>query len=182
MRYLIILAALAASAAQAQNYDVDIVMQTGKTPTDFVGSFTYANGVLSDVDVLTNVGGVKTAFTAGTYSGGVVSLFDYQGYTPAEIGSSAWLLELTPKTSLASGRGGLQGAEFIEDWNLTGIASCGTPPGIDVHKCSTMRLTDPPAGTVAKAPELDGSRAIAALTLLAGAALVLKSSRRQARI
>lgn len=184
-----------AAQAQAQAYDFNVTMTgiNGAGPTTFAGSFAFnaagtagcsaafcAAGAIpefSNVNINNPLSGDLTggrfAFTDATSGGTNLNFVDTYLGTP---GQSSFVndLSLTIGTPLGGSATsiGLDNIEFSTNANGTGTYSCG---GSSVLAslgvtCSQATLK---VATV-KAPEIDPSSAVSALTLLLGALAVLR--------
>jgi hypothetical protein len=167
---------LACSLARAQTYDLSITMSNlenapGSAGT-FSGSFTYKNGVLSDIHVNdpTDWGGT---FTAGTVSGKSIMLVDTYDGVP---GQSSDVVYLSFGLNTALGGSGpvhinLNTIAFGDYFDLPD--ACGGIPGLigyNAPHCVSASLK-----AVTAAPEIGFDGAL--LTLLAGALCVLTGRR-----
>ncbi|HTD10946.1 MAG TPA: hypothetical protein VK676_02650 [Steroidobacteraceae bacterium] len=194
MASMLVLAALP-MAAQAQTYDFNVTMTgiNGAGPTTFSGSFAFnaagtggcsaafcAPGAIPE---FTNVNinnplssdpaGGRFAFTDATSGGMNLNFVDtYLG----TAGQSSFVndLSLTIGTPLGGSATsiGLDNIEFSTDANGTGTHSCGGSSvlaslGVTCSQASLKVAT-------VKAPEIDSSSAVSALTLLLGALAVLR--------
>jgi hypothetical protein len=155
---------LIASAAQAQNYDVDITINQ----YTFAGSFVNNGGTLSAVNVAD--GFDQGAFTGGQLSNGTVVLTDYEGAQPGNAGSEVYQLLFTPNFAQET----LSNIAFQESmqWGFNcGVANqnSGQTP------VCTSSIVDPPAHA---APEMDPGTAVTALALLAGLLTIARQRRK----
>jgi hypothetical protein len=182
-------------AAQAQTYDFNVTMTgiNGAGPTTFAGSFAFnaagtagcsaafcAAGAIpefSNVNINNPLSGDLTggrfAFTDATSGGTNLNFVDTNFGTP---GQSSFVndLSLTIGTPLGGSATtiSLDNIEFSTDANGTGTYSCGGSSVLATLgvTCSQATLK---VATV-KAPEIDPSSAVSALTLLLGALAVLR--------
>jgi hypothetical protein len=165
MRKIVALAALlAAGAAHAQTYDLAV---DGST-FGFGGSFTF--NASTDTFSNINLGGFDYTLNGG---GGGDSYTFYNCLVNCQAPEA---IEFTTNVPLGTlGPIEITGA-MLELMNS--VDFCASTPGtgsfVGQQVCSTETITAVPNATAA--PEIDSSRAIAALSLLAGAVLVLKSS------
>jgi hypothetical protein len=103
----------------------------------------------------------------GTVNGDTIHLSLSDGSPP---GIDAWTLTLTTAHALGHKTDVITSA-VLNAGDFQNVYDC-------LKKCG--KLTDPPKVTAHAAPELDASTLAAALTLLAGGLLVLKTQRRTA--
>jgi hypothetical protein len=182
-QYLVALGLLAAGAAHAQTYDLDISISDIATP--FTGSFNYnssgtgycstpfcGSGITPDFTNI-NISGPNGAMFTGvnkTSSGG---LDFYAASGPLGLLSSE-VFQLSFNTNSPLGGSassiGVSNIVYNVDSNVTGLYQCGQ----DGISC-TASLSRAPAAAV---PEIDASTAVTALSLLAGALAVCTARRR----
>jgi len=189
--------AVASMSAQAQTYNIDIVMsQKGVAPWDFIGSFTFnpqgsgycsppfcAAGVIPDFTHINIANyapiGAGTAFTAVTGSATGVSFVDFEG-GPATAGNSQ-IFELSFNIAKLTALGSVR--EVIDISNVaynaspggsSGLYSCANGGISGTLKCPTTSLTL----AATKAPEVNSASALSALTMLFGILAVALGRRR----
>jgi hypothetical protein len=164
IRYaLLATAALVLTDARAQTYDISNLTVTNVFGTTdvFNGSFLYSKGHISDVN-LSAQGGAEFMNT-GVVEGRKGALFSLSDGSPPGI--DAWTLALRTSAPFGASSMPIKSATFNQ----------GDLEGFSIYNCTKKcgRITDPPA-SVHAAPELRGSVAVAALTLLLGGVAVLK--------
>jgi hypothetical protein len=170
MRKLIALAALlAAGAAHAQSTTYDIAVAITGGPA-FGGSFTF--NASTDTFSNINLGEFDDTLNGG---GGGVGYSFYNCFIGPNCPAPA-SIQFTTSTPLGTA-GTIELTSFMYETGNS-LEFCASTPGVgseaaDQRTCPVESIAAVPAA----APELDGSRPIAALTLLAGLVLILKSSR-----
>jgi hypothetical protein len=171
---------LLAGVANAQTYDVDIVMQMAYEPAPIVldGSFTYTSGQITNINFIdpgVPTGEPSSVFTVGQVGpGNAVKLIDIEGapvYNPAS--SEVWTLQLLTNQPLG---GAVDVTGVIFDHGGPQPDECdrgaiGLPPN-NVIGCSKMSMRVAPTA----APEIAPSAA--ALALLFGSLAVMRGRRR----
>jgi hypothetical protein len=185
-------------AAQAQTYDFNVTMTgiNGAGPATFSGSFAFnaagtagcsaafcAAGAIpefTNVNINNPVGsglqGGPLAFTDATSGGTHLNFVDTYLGTP---GQSSFVndLSLTIATPLGGSATniGMDNIEFSTGANSTGMYSCGGSSVLASLGVTCSQATLKVAAV--KAPEIDPSSAVSALTLLLGALTVLRGRR-----
>jgi hypothetical protein len=158
-------------AAEAQTYDLDIVMGSF---APFVGSFTYSGGVLSHVDVSDGFDG--GTFTGASSNGHSFSLIDYEGQPPNPLSSEVFTLGFT--ATLGGPATNVPISNIVLTISPQAQFYCGTSPtGSGSLPCYTDSLVK---ASAASAPELGTAPLASSITLLFGGLFVL-GSRRMAR-
>jgi hypothetical protein len=185
------------SLAQAQTYNIDIVMsQKGVAPWDFIGSFTFnpqgtgycsppfcAAGVTADFSNITIANnapvGLGTAFTAVMGSATSLSFVDFEGGPATADSSEVFLLSFDISKLTALGGS----SKVIDISNVaystspngsSGLYACANGGVSGMLKCPTTSLTL----AATKAPEINSPAAAGALTLLFGILAVARGRRR----
>jgi hypothetical protein len=159
------LTALISVSAHAQTYTFSNLNLSesvfGPVVTDvYDGTFTFSNGLLTSASA-TQGSSQMFAMNAGTVSGDTVTFFVSEPGVPRDI--DPWSLTLTLAAPLGGYSDVITGASFNIGNGEWPIFSCTSACG---------SVVDPKP---AAAPELDPTQLIAALTLLAGGVLVIKS-------
>jgi hypothetical protein len=162
---------LVCSLAQAQTYDLSITMSgvydTPSPLATFAGSFTYRNGLLSNISVNdpTYYGGT---FTAGTVSSTGIQLVDTYDGVPGQS-SDVVFLNFGISAPLGSGPVSIMpNSVYFESYGDY-PNQCGGTPGLinpNPTECISTSIK------AEAAPEI--GLEVSALTLLAGALLVMR--------
>jgi hypothetical protein len=172
MKKLFFLLVAFTASAHAQTYDISGWVG----PESFAGTFTYANGTLTNVDVSDSW--ARGTFTTGSAGGDYITLMDWGGQNPN--GPVVYAPdELDLSTNAPIGSSSLKIVSALYDGSVpvpSDYFLCAGPKYRPDYTCGG-HITE--VRSVNAAPELDWSRAIAALTLLAGCALVLNGARRR---
>ena len=143
---LVALALLASGTAAAQTYDLDIVIAgIEPTPTTIAGSFTYDNGVFTNIDIPMPLASGGTFTTPGApVDASHVSFVDTYFGSAASGSSSVYVLDFNTEQPLGSKARTIElnDVVLVLAPNINGIYRCG--PGADGSigfACPTATLT-----------------------------------------
>jgi hypothetical protein len=167
MKKLFFLLTAFAASAHAQTYDI----KGWVGPDLFAGTFTYAGGALTNISVSDSFGG--GTFTVGSAEGTLLTLQDFYGQNPNDPLYAPDELDLTTSAPFGSPKMTILTGSYVGSAPVPYDYFLCAGPKYKPHNTCGGYITE--VHSVNAAPELDWSRAIAALTLLCGFGLVLKS-------